>query len=88
MAKPAKQFFSYPYLGMDTSVQKEHTCSTCSVVFKDTELQREHYKTDWHRYNLKRKVAEMPPVTLEIFEEKMSKHQEKMMVTSCEHSWA
>lgn len=43
------------------------TCLTCLVAFNDPELQRAHYKTDWHRYNLKRKVAEMPPVTLEEF---------------------
>jgi pre-60S factor REI1 len=63
-----------------------HTCTTCSVAFKDGALQREHYKTDWHRYNLKRKVAEMPPVTLEAFEEKMSKHQEKMKVCDTAYS--
>jgi hypothetical protein len=28
-------------------------------------MQREHYKTDWHRYNLKRKVVDLPPVTAE-----------------------
>ncbi|KAK1786711.1 hypothetical protein P4O66_017094 [Electrophorus voltai] len=31
-------------------------------------MQRAHYKTDWHRYNLKRKVAAMPPVTAESFQ--------------------
>lgn len=44
------------------------TCITCRVGFKDGELQRLHYKTDWHRYNLKRKVAELPPVTAEDFQ--------------------
>ena len=38
------------------------TCITCSVQFKEAGGQRDHYKTDWHRYNLKRKVAEMPPI--------------------------
>ena len=38
------------------------TCITCSVAFKEACGQRDHYKTDWHRYNLKRKVAEMPPI--------------------------
>lgn len=44
------------------------TCITCRVGFKDGDLQRLHYKTDWHRYNLKRKVAELPPVTAEDFQ--------------------
>lgn len=48
---------------------KDHfTCISCRVSFKDSELQRLHYRTDWHRYNLKRKVAELPPVTAEDFQ--------------------
>lgn len=47
------------------------TCITCRVSFADSEIQRKHYKTDWHRYNLKRKVAEMPPVTAEVFQQKV-----------------
>lgn len=47
------------------------TCITCRVSFADSDIQRRHYKTDWHRYNLKRKVAEMPPVTAEVFHQKV-----------------
>lgn len=43
------------------------TCVTCHIGFKEHEGQRDHYKTDWHRYNLKRKVADMPPVAFEDF---------------------
>ena len=35
------------------------------------ELQKAHYKTDWHRYNLKRKVADLPPVTAENFQQRV-----------------
>ncbi|KAF5912178.1 cytoplasmic 60S subunit biogenesis factor ZNF622 [Diceros bicornis minor] len=48
-----------------------YTCITCRVAFRDAELQRAHYKTDWHRYNLKRKVADMAPVTAEGFQERV-----------------
>ncbi|XP_064648367.1 cytoplasmic 60S subunit biogenesis factor ZNF622-like [Lineus longissimus] len=48
-----------------------YTCITCRVAFLDADLQRAHYKTDWHRYNLKRKVAELPPVTAENFQERV-----------------
>lgn len=41
------------------------TCISCHVVFKEANIQREHYRTDWHRYNLKRKVVDLPPVTAE-----------------------
>lgn len=47
------------------------TCITCRVSFADGDIQRRHYKTDWHRYNLKRKVAEMAPVTAEVFQQKV-----------------
>lgn len=53
-----------------------YTCITCQVLFKTPELQREHYKLDWHRYNLKRKVANIPPVTLEEFEVRANEHRE------------
>ena len=48
-----------------------YTCFTCAVVFASAELQRAHYKTDWHRYNLKRKVAELPPVTVGDFKQRV-----------------
>ncbi|XP_058250758.1 cytoplasmic 60S subunit biogenesis factor ZNF622 isoform X1 [Hemibagrus wyckioides] len=48
-----------------------YTCISCRVQFSDADVQRAHYKTDWHRYNLKRKVANMPPVTAENFQERV-----------------
>lgn len=47
------------------------TCISCQVAFVDPEKQREHFQSDWHRYNLKRKVAELPPVTAESFRERV-----------------
>ena len=47
------------------------TCITCRVAFADADLQRSHYKTDWHRYNLKRKVANLPHVTAEGFNQRV-----------------
>ncbi|EGT35690.1 hypothetical protein CAEBREN_15198 [Caenorhabditis brenneri] len=46
------------------------TCVTCRVVFETADLQRDHYKTEWHRYNLKRQAAELPAIGLELFSEK------------------
>nr|XP_057921484.1 cytoplasmic 60S subunit biogenesis factor ZNF622 [Doryrhamphus excisus] len=48
-----------------------YTCISCRVAFEDGDVQRAHYKSDWHRYNLKRKVADMPPVTAENFQERV-----------------
>lgn len=47
------------------------TCVTCQLIFETPELQRDHYKTDWHRYNLKRQVSDLPPVTDEQFRDKV-----------------
>lgn len=47
------------------------TCISCRVAFANGDIQRAHYKSDWHRYNLKRKVAELPPVTAESFRDKV-----------------
>lgn len=51
------------------------TCMTCRVGFHDGELQRDHYKSDWHRYNLKRKVVNLPPVTVENFNERVEEQR-------------
>ena len=40
---------------------------------------REHCKTDWYRYNLKRKVAGLAPLPREAYEERAAR--EECMVT-------
>lgn len=42
--------------------------STSGTFFPDKQSLAEHYASDLHRYNLKRKVAGLPPVTKEWFE--------------------
>jgi len=43
------------------------------------ELQKAHYKTDWHRYNLKRKVADLPPVTAVNFQQRVAAQKEQVI---------
>ncbi|CAN6206829.1 unnamed protein product [Urochloa humidicola] len=43
------------------------TCNACNAGFDDEEQQRLHYRSEWHRYNLKRKVAGVPGVTEALF---------------------
>lgn len=52
------------------------TCINCRVAFTDADIQRQHYKTDWHRYNLKRKVADLPPVSAEEFQRRVISQRE------------
>jgi pre-60S factor REI1 len=47
------------------------TCMACQVAFRSGEGQRNHYRSDWHRYNLKRKVADLPPIALAQFDQKL-----------------
>lgn len=47
------------------------TCNACVIQFKSSDLQRYHMKTEWHRYNLKRRVAELPPISADVFAEKL-----------------
>lgn len=43
------------------------TCNACNKEFKDDSEQKLHYRSEWHRYNLKRKVAGAPGVTESLF---------------------
>ena len=48
-----------------------YTCLSCQVAFKNPQDQRTHMRSDWHRYNLKRKVAELGPVSAIAFAQKL-----------------
>ncbi|XP_042883507.1 zinc finger protein 622-like [Penaeus japonicus] len=47
------------------------TCLSCHVAFSDGDGQRDHFRSDWHRYNLMRKMSELPPVSRETYNEKV-----------------
>ncbi|KAM0820052.1 putative C2H2-type domain-containing protein [Seiridium cardinale] len=49
----------------------QYTCNTCQVAFRLADTQKGHMKSDWHRYNLKRRVASLPPISSEVFTEKV-----------------
>ncbi|KAJ9500988.1 pre-60S factor rei1 [Exophiala xenobiotica] len=48
-----------------------YTCNSCSVAFRNSDAQRTHMRSDWHRYNLKRRLAELPSVSSEDYNEKV-----------------
>jgi len=48
------------------------TCIACKLEFVDNGLMREHYKSDYHRFNLKRKSAGLPSVSQVLFDEKVA----------------
>eukprot|EP01112_Ceratiomyxa_fruticulosa_P021569 TRINITY_DN7634_c0_g7_i1.p1 TRINITY_DN7634_c0_g7~~TRINITY_DN7634_c0_g7_i1.p1 ORF type:complete len:381 (+),score=71.65 TRINITY_DN7634_c0_g7_i1:184-1326(+) len=50
---------------------KKLTCITCRLLFANSAEQVSHYKTELHRFNLKRKVVDLLPVTQEQFDLKV-----------------
>ena len=52
------------------------SCSACAIAFTDSGAHREHARSEWHRYNLKRRVAAMPPVSHAAFLEKLAAFQQ------------
>jgi pre-60S factor REI1 len=56
------------------------TCISCRVAFEDASEQRAHFSTDWHRYNMKRRVANLPPVAATAFNEKVVERREQNAV--------
>ncbi|KAF1832249.1 hypothetical protein BDW02DRAFT_555186 [Decorospora gaudefroyi] len=71
------------------NIQSTHpfTCNTCQVAFRSSELQRAHMQTDWHRYNLKRRVASLPPLSSEIFTDKVLANKATAAATAAKASF-
>lgn len=70
------------------------SCLTCGVRFMPQKADgldsnesyslavsehKSHLKSDWHRYNLKRKVLEMPAVTEEAFVQKVQQQRAQVV---------
>ncbi|NXG61408.1 ANKZ1 protein, partial [Hemiprocne comata] len=51
-------------------VPERMCCSTCGQVFGSREEQTEHYRLDWHRFNLKQRLLGRRALPVEVFEEK------------------
>ncbi|KAG9012530.1 hypothetical protein FRB94_005847 [Tulasnella sp. JGI-2019a] len=58
-------------MGLPATENPQFTCISCSIAFMTAEEQRNHYKSDHHRYNMKRRVAGLPPVSAQSFSEKV-----------------
>ncbi|OMO60557.1 Ribosome maturation protein SBDS [Corchorus olitorius] len=44
---------------------KQHKCGTCNAFVGDSKQYRDHFKSEWHKHNLKRKTRQLPPLTAE-----------------------
>ncbi|KTW25970.1 hypothetical protein T552_03244 [Pneumocystis carinii B80] len=69
----------------DINKEMLFTCSTCKEIqFNSTEEHRIHVKTDWHKFNLKRKAKEMPLLDYKEFEEALEEIEESISGTDSE----
>ncbi|KAH8727243.1 C2H2 type zinc-finger-domain-containing protein [Phaeosphaeriaceae sp. PMI808] len=46
---------------------RNYLCTSCQISFPNGQEQRIHMKEQWHLYNLKRRIASLPPTTLDEF---------------------
>lgn len=44
---------------------KQNKCSTCNALVGDSKQYREHFKSEWHKHNLRRKTRQLPPLSAE-----------------------
>lgn len=61
---------------VEENLAMHYTCNSCKLEFPDLLGQKEHMRSEWHRYNLKRRVAQLPPVDETTFNTKVSVHTE------------
>ncbi|KAF1355042.1 C2H2 type zinc-finger-domain-containing protein [Delphinella strobiligena] len=47
--------------------QQTFSCNACSIRLESTQLQRLHMKEAWHIYNIKRRMASLPPISSQLF---------------------
>ncbi|KAK6359903.1 hypothetical protein TWF696_001030 [Orbilia brochopaga] len=45
-----------------------YLCTSCQISFENGQEQRTHMKEPWHVYNIKRRIASLPPVPRDEFE--------------------
>ncbi|TFK44606.1 C2H2 type zinc-finger-domain-containing protein [Crucibulum laeve] len=68
-------------MSQPSSNQPLFTCLSCSIAFLSAEEQRIHYRSDHHRYNMKRRVASLPPVSVSVFNQKVIERRAETAVT-------
>ncbi|KAI1626157.1 C2H2 type zinc-finger-domain-containing protein [Exophiala viscosa] len=72
----------------DVSQTHPYTCNSCAVAFRNSDAQRTHMRSDWHRYNLKRRLAELPAVSSEDYNEKVLAAQASTTAAAAQASFA
>lgn len=66
---------------------KEIICGTCRLKFTDVPSFKLHRSTEFHVYNTKRQMAQLDPITEEIFEQKKVQLQNSNQSVTLETRW-
>ena len=53
-------------------------CSNCELTFKTQNEHKIHYKSDFHAYNLKRRMVDLPAISEEDFENNLQRYKNKV----------
>ncbi|CAD8065490.1 unnamed protein product [Paramecium sonneborni] len=59
----------------------QFVCSSCLLSFPEELGYKDHYKTDFHRYNIARKMINLAPVSYEAYKEKFDKISEQKIIS-------
>lgn len=62
-------------------------CSSCRLKFTDVPSYKLHRSTEFHNYNTKRQIANLEPISEELFEEKRILLQQSNVSLSTETKW-
>ncbi|KAI9805854.1 MAG: hypothetical protein M1825_000468 [Sarcosagium campestre] len=54
------------------SSKKVFPCNTCDLSFENSQAQRTHMREPWHVYNLKRRMASLPPISADNYAENVA----------------
>ena len=48
-------------------------CSNCKIEIKNNEEMKGHYKSEFHRYNIKRQLVSLPPLSFDQYQKKKAR---------------
>lgn len=62
----------------DDGVSTSTACALCKATFRDVNDQRQHVRSDFHRYNLKLQLKQLPPIDEATFIQKVGELDESI----------
>ena len=61
-------------------------CATCEINYADEIEHKNHYKTDFHLFNLKRRIHHLAPISQEFFDRSLKEILEKQKTEQVKNS--